>query len=795
MRRITKYFLFPLFSLIVVSFSSTFTQQNNTERYVILGLSVEGNIIAEPAAIIGNSGLQIGDTVLVPGEAIRTAVSRLWALNIFSDVEIIIENTVNDGAYFLIRVEEFPRFARLEIVGNDELSEDDITKKIPFTSGKPLPPFEINKAIRELKKQYDEKGYMFATINYVLEKLDTSTTNEVVLKLEINEGKEVYVERIEFDGNATYNSNDLKSEFSETHEYTWWKFWSSSKFDKKKYDEDKEKLIGFYRRNGYKDFQIAEDSIEFLEDNEALILHLKLDEGIQYKVRNIVWEGNSIYRAEILNNRLGFVRGDVFDEEKFEQNLRGNQDQTDVASLYLDNGYLTFNAEPEEKIVGEDSIDFTIRLAERNQFRNGNINISGNTKTQDNVIRRELYTLPGSYFNRALMIRSIRQLSQLNYFNPEKIRPDYQLVDDKTVDLSYSLEEKSSDNVNASIGYSQAFGATGALGFTINNFSLREPFIGGAGQILNFEWQFGEGSRFRTFSLNFTEPWLYNTPTTVGFSIFDTRQIYYYDLRQTGISGRIGRRLKFPDDFFRGDWTVRYQQNNVFNGVRYYTEGKTQQFTISQEFSRNSSDSPIFPSQGSAFSISTDFSNVFRTSPNPSSTFFHKWNFSGEKYIPLFGTNKLVLYASTISGLIVGGKNDSLISPIEFFYMGGTGIGYFSTTPLRGYEDRSIGPRSSSSGNIGGKFFLKTAMELRFSVALNPIPIYVLGFAESGNVWDSPKRADIFDMKRAVGLGARILINPLGMVGFDYGYGFDDVEPRDGKADGWKFHFVFGRGF
>lgn len=485
----------------------------------------------------------------------------------------------------------------------------------------------------------------------------------------------------------------------------------------------------------------------------------------------------------------------MFDGEKFEQNLRGNQDQTDVASLYLDNGYLTFNAEPEEKIVSDDSLDITIRLAERNQFRNGNINIVGNTKTQDNVIRRELYTLPGSYFNRALMIRSIRQLSQLNYFNPEKIRPDYQLVDDKTVDLSYALEEKSSDNVNASIGYSQAFGATGALGFTINNFSLREPFVGGAGQILNFEWQFGEGSRFRTFSLNFTEPWLYNTPTSVGFSIFDTRQIYYYDLRQTGVSGRIGRRLKFPDDFFRGDWTVRYQHNNVIGGVSYFPEGKTQQFTVSQEFSRNSSDSPIFPSQGSAFSISTDLSTVFRSAPNSSSTFYHKWNFSGEKYIPLFGTNKLVLYAGTQSGLIVGGKNDSLITPTEFFYMGGTGIGYFSTTPLRGYEDRSIGPRAGRSGTIGGKFFFKSALELRFSVALNPIPIYVLGFAEGGNVWDSPKYADIFDVKRSVGFGARILINPLGMVGFDYGYGFDDVEPHDGKADGWKFHFVFGRGF
>lgn len=793
---------FFLLRLSLVMFCCTefvFSQKQTPQQYVILGISVEGTHTAEPSALIGNSGFNIGDTISVPGEALRTAAMRLWSLNVFSDVQIFSENIVNDGIYLLIVVEEYPRFERVEITGNDEFDEEDIEKKLEFSKNELLSPQKISKAIKKLKKEYAEKGYNFTEIQSSVEMSDSLARKRAVLKLTIDEGAEVSVEKIDFSGNEQYEDDELKSEFSETNESVWWKFWQSAKFDKKKFEEDKQKLIAFYRKNGFKDFQFLSDSITYLREDETMEIFLNVYEGPQYIVRNISWEGNTVYTNEELNTRLGFNNGDIYNVEKFEQNLRSNQDQTDVASLYLDNGYLMFSAEPEEKKISADSIDITIRVGERNQFMNGDVSIVGNTKTQDNVIRRELYTLPGEKFNRAAIIRSLRQLQQLNYFNPEKLRPDYRLVNNKTVNLFFEVEEKSSDEVNASVGYSEAFGATGAIGFTINNFSLRDPLAGGAGQILNFEWQFGQGNRFRTFSLNFTEPWLYDTPTLVGFSIFDTRQQYVFDLQQTGVSGRIGRRLKWPDDFFRGDWNVRFQQNNVLNGANYYNEGKTTQISLSQAFSRNSTDSPIFPSVGSNFSLSYELSRVVRTFPQSEKTYFQKWIFSGEKYLPLFSTNRVVLYSAMHSGYIVPGENASLVPPIELFFMGGTGIGYFSTTQLRGYDDRTVGPQTSKGQNTGGKIYIKNSIELRFALSINPMPLYFLLFAEGGNVWANSSEVDVFGLKRSAGFGARILVLPIGMLGFDYGYGFDDAYgPKgipDGKPEKWKFHFVFGRGF
>ncbi len=784
---------FFIWILIFFSASLSFSQRPNSQQFVILGITVEGNKSAESVTIIGNSGLNVGDTITLPGgEAIRTAISNLWATKLFSDIKIIQDNIVGNGIYLLIKVIENSRFDRLDITGNDELDQDDIQKKISFSKGEIISPQNIAKAIKKLKNEYEDKGYLYADIQYNLEKIDSSKGCVAILKLKIDEGKEVHIEHIEFEGNTAFSSDDLKSEFSDTHEKVWWKFWRSSKFDKKKFVEDKQKLINFYHKNGYKDFQLLSDTLVFLPESKSLEIIFKIDEGPQYKVRNITWDGNTIYSAEILNERLAFKKGDLYDQEKFDQNLRSNQDQSDVASLYLDNGYLTFNAEPEEVRVGDDSIDIVIHVIERNQFKNGDITITGNTKTQDNVIRRELFTLPGEYFNRGDIIRSIRQLSQLNYFNPEKIKPDYKLQDDKTVNLAYDVEEKSSDQVNASVGYSQAFGATGALGFTINNFSLRDPLVGGAGQILNFEWQFGRGSRFQTFTLNFTEPWLYDTPTSVGFSLFDTRQNYVYDLRQTGVSWHVGRRLRWPDNYSRGDWTVRYQHNDVREGAYYYDKGRTNQYTCSQVLSRNSTDSPIFPTQGSNVSFSIDISGG---PVLPGNVDFYKYELNAEKYTPLFSTNKVVLYSSISTGVANGFYAHSFVPINEKFFMGGTGLGYISTTPLRGYDDQSIGPRTPSGRPEGGKIFLKNSIELRYSLALNPIPIYILSFAEAGNVWRNGSQVDIFNLKRSAGFGVRLLIMPIGMIGFDYGFGFDDVYPFDGKRDGWKFHFVFGRGF
>jgi outer membrane protein insertion porin family len=782
-------------SILILSILITlpsFSQVTKQEVYKVLGISVEGNTTADAAAVIANSGIKTGTEITVPGDQIRQAIQRLWALKLFADIQVLVESQVEDGVYLLIKVKEYPRLERVEFKGNDELSEDDLMKKVTITKGQILTPPEVSKIVSAFKKLYEADGYLLAEIKPETIVEDTSKANRVVLKFNIDEGKKVKVDEIKFVGNKKYSSSDLKGEMDDTKERVWWMFWRSAKFEKDKYITDKEKIIKYYKKNGYLDADITSDSIWYDQSKHYMTIQLNVNEGNQYRIRNIAWEGNTIYPATLLSQRLDFKPGDVYDVEKFEKNLRGNEDQTDVASLYLDNGYLTFDLDRNEKRITNDSIDITIQVFERNQFRIGRVDIKGNTKTKEKVIRRELFTRPGDYFSRAAIFRSIRQLTQLNYFNPEKIRPDYKLLDDKTVNLSYDVEEKSSDNINASVGYSGAYGMTGALGFTINNFDITKPLGGGAGQILNFEWQFGEGARFRTFSLGFTEPWLFDTPTTFGVNLFDTRQIFYYDLRQSGGSVRIGRRFRWPDDYFRGDWITRFQINNVIDGGGIYLTGKTSQYSVTQVISRNSTDNPIFPAMGSSFALSTEISGGPFL---PGNVDYHKWNFTGDLYTPLFGSLKLVLYTGVQLGIIDGFKKDSRIPPIEYFFMGGTGLGFVSTTPLRGYDDRAVGPTDEQDRVLGGKAMAKYTAELRFSVTLNPMPIYLLVFAEAGNVYSELNRINFMDLKRSYGFGARIMIQPLGMVGFDYGYGADDVLPKDGKPDGWRFHFQFGRGF
>jgi outer membrane protein insertion porin family len=780
----------------VVLFSSSHLYAQRTqpqEVYKILGISVEGNNLADPAAIIANTGLKNGDEILFPGDQIAQAIRKLWLLRIFEDVQISIDRKVGDGVFLLIKVKERPRFERIEIEGNDELSKDDITKKLSFVRGQIVAPQDLLRAQKEIVKLYEEDGFLLADVKVTAETVDTAQ-HRVVVKVSIDEGSDVKVERIMFEGNEAFDEGDLRGAMDNISERRWWKFWSSARFDRKKFEEDKKLIVKHYRKNGYRDAEILSDSIWYSENKRRMFILMRVYEGPQYKIRNIVWEGNTVYPDEVLTARLGMRTGDVYDAERFEKNLRGNESQTDVASLYLDNGYLTFNLEPREIRVAEDSIDIAVKVFERNQFRIGRVDIRGNTKTHEKVIRRELYTRPGDYFSRAAILRSIRQLSVLNYFNPEKILPDYNIVDDKTVDLAYSVEERSSDNVNASVGYSGAFGFTGALGFTINNFSISDPLSGGGGQVFNFEWQFGEGARFRTFTIGFTEPWLFDTPTLLGVSLFDTRQIYIYDLSQRGGTLRVGRRFRWPDDYFRGDWILSAQHNDVRDGAGLYREGKSGQVSITQIISRNSIDNPIFPTSGSSVSLSVEMSGGPLL---PGNIDFHKWQFNSEWYLPMFNSNRVALYLSSQYGFIseFSGGSKFPVPPIELFFMGGTGLGQIATTPLRGYEDQEVGPRESSGRIIGGKAMTKQTAELRVALAINPIPIYILGFAEGGNVFESLSKADFFDLKRSAGFGARLLINPIGMIGFDYGYGFDDVFPRDGKPDGWRFHFVFGRGF
>lgn len=822
---------FNLFILLLLLLNTQLFSQFNRANYNILGISVEGNVTADANTIIANSGLREGKEIEIPGDATNNAIKQLWRLGIFEDIQIIIDKKIDDGAFLLIKVKELQRIERAVIRGNDEIDEDDIQKEISLISGQTLKPQDISKIISKTKALYKDDGFLnvkISPLRFSFFEADTSDDeitviwrnnndpddeeeiiyeydpdvrsniikriqNRILLVLEIEEGEEVVVRQIDFNGNEAFEDDDLRSELEETVQDAWWRFWSSANFKKEDYEADKELLKTFYQREGYRDFEVLSDSIKLSEDKKWLNISINVFEGPQYKIRNIEWTGNTVYPDALLTERLGFEKGDIYNYELFNQNLYGNQAQTDVSSLYLDNGYLTYRQVATEKKVGKDSIDITINVTENNQFRIGKVDINGNDRTKDKVIRRELYTIPGDYFRRSNIFRSIQQLANLNYFNVEQLYQkgvDYRPDNDSTVNLIYNVEEKSSDFINASVGYSGSWGFSGAIGVTLTNFSITEPFQLGGGQIINFNWQFGVGNFYRTFTLGFTEPWFMDTPTSLGFDLFDTRQQYIYDLSQSGITLRAGRRLNWPDNRFYLQSLFRFQYNDVIDGRGYYAEGVSRQFTFGLTLSRNDIDNPIFPSTGSKINFISEISGGPFL---PGDVDYYKLEFKADWYRRLFNSNRLTFYTGFDLGYIHELEQGTTIQPFEYFYMGGNGL-VIATTPLRGYADRSVGPRSSDGLVIGGKVKAKYVAELRAALTLEPMPIYFLAFAEAGNTFVDLPSADLFDLKKSAGVGARILINPIGLIGFDYGYGFDRLSV-DGNDPKWEFHFQFGRGF
>ena len=819
------FFLFLILSSLLIS-------QTQRTTFKILGVAVEGNKSADAKTIIANTGLRVGDEITIPGDLTINAIRQLWNLNIFSDVQIKIDQQVGDGVFLLVKVEEYPRIEKYEFNGNDALGNSDLEKIVTFIRGQILKPQEVERTRQLMIRKYEEEGYLNVEIDaksFVFFTADTSgdainviwrnkkdlseeytveydlddrtysnliekIKDRILLRYDIVENEQIVVRNIDFIGNEAFDDSELISELKETAVKVWWKFWDGAKFYKTKFEEDKKLIEEFYKKNGYRDASIISDSLVYSDDKENVNIYIKVHEGPQYKIRNINWTGNTVYEDAILNERLGMKKGDIFNFELFNQNLRGNERQTDVASLYLDNGYLTFNLQTTETVVPPDSIDIDIVISEKNQFKIGRVDIIGNDKTKDKVIRRELFTIPSDYFNRALLFRSLQQLANLQYFNVEKLYQegvDYNLANDSTVNVVYNVEEKSSDYLNASVGYSGAFGFSGAVGVTLTNFSIAEPFQMGAGQILSFNWQFGVGNFYRTFSLGFTEPWFLDTPTLIGFDVFDTRQQYIYDLSQTGASMRVGRRLKWPDDYFYIQGNLKFQRNNVIDGGGFYPAGKTQQITLGASLSRRNVDNPIFPAVGSILSFNAEVSGGPFL---PGNVDYYKITFKSEWYKRLFGINRLVFYTIADIGYMeeLVERKPTNINPFEFFYMGGSGL-VIATIPLRGYDDRSVGPIVNGQV-IGGRVYARYTAEVRFAVALDPIPLYVLGFAEAGRVFENINTADMFDLRRSVGVGARVLIQPVGLIGFDVGYGFDR-KAIDGQSPKWVFHFQFGKGF
>lgn len=784
LKRINKIILLILFLFGSIALLHAQTQ---AKKYVIAGISVEGNKFSDAQTIISLSGLRAGDQITIPNDnKINTAIKTLWARKQFSDVKIIVDKITPMGVVLLIKVTESPRLKSIVLHNNEELSDEDAKEAIGKVRGDIISPYEAYKAEKKLKEKYAEEGLVFAKVDAKLSEIDTN--NYTNLDVDVEEGVEYHVNSIKIEGNKYFDDADIASEFEETKTKHWYEVWKSSKFDLKEYEKDKELLLDFYRNNGFRDVEIVKDTLIYNEKEETVDIIITITEGPRLFIRNIEFTGNAKYPTELLKSRLEIKKGEPYNLEKLQKNLNGNENQTDANSIYMNSGYLFSRMDVEEIRVPPDSVDLKIFVTEGDRVTIRKVIIKGNTKTKDKVIRRELFTRPGDFFNRGAIIRSVRALGMLNYFNPEALRPDVKMVDNTKVDVVYQVEERSTDTFNASIGFAGYYGLTGSIGFSFNNFSISEPFMGGAGQLLNFTWEFGQSSRYQNFSIGFTEPWLFDEPTTIGFNVYDSKINYGYSLRRTGGSINLGRRFRWPDDYFRGDLSLRFQRNDVQNSYsnRYYRNGLSIEATTGFTLSRLNLDNLYFPTEGSKFVWTNSFAMGALGIGNID---YIKSTLRLEMNQPLMkikGINRIMLHIGTYQGLITGIKSDTMITPIELFYMGGNGLGGINVTPLRGYPDQSVGPL------YGGRILSHYYTELRFAMAQDPMPIFIYLFAEAGNVWHNFKQVDPFSLKRSAGFGVRMLLNPIGIIGFSYGFGFDK-DDRTGKVSGWRFLFHFGQ--
>jgi outer membrane protein insertion porin family len=769
---VRKLFAIVIFFILI----SQAISQN--QEIVINAITIEGNISADASSIRLNSGLNAG--MQITGDDIQQAIKNLWALRIFEDIQIYVTNQSIDGIDLLIKVKEYPRLNNVIIKGIDELSEDDIKDEINSYKGMVIAPYKIAIMKQKILDRYKKEGYLLANVN-----IDTSNikNQRVNLNVNIEEGSEVQVEKITFHNNTAFDDDDLKDAMDEIKEDRWWR---SADFDPEKFKEDKNLVVQFYKENGYRDAEVLRDSLYYSEDKEDLYIDIWVYEGNKYHFGSITFTGNEIFSKEELQATLDIRKGDIYDQKKYDEGLRDR-----LQKLYYNQGYLFASIIPQEIPVKNDTLNINFNITEGNVVRIKEILIAGNTKTHEKVIRREFRIHPGDKFNSARLERSVRDLMILNYFS--NIVPDVKLIpdDSKHVNLKVDVEEKSTDMANMSAGYSQRDGLIGSIGLTFNNFSLAHPLSGGDGQRLVIDWQFGR--IYRSFSISFTEPWLFDTPTLGGFSLFNTRTgggYYPWTRRDQGATVRLGRRFRWPDNYFRGDWIFRVAETEISNVseselLSLYSNGKTSQLSLTQIISRDSRNNPEFPTNGSTHSLSMELSG----GPFGGQQHFFKTIFDADWYIPL--PFNLVLFSSNKYGIIKRLKSDTQILFGEFFYMGGSGLGF--AEGLRGYEDGQVGPLTETSNRpIGGTAMAKTTLELRFPIAPNPT-IFGLLFAEGGNVWQHTEEMNPFDLKRSVGAGIRLFMPLVGIIGIDFGYGFDYERDNFDRYGQWQIHFQFGR--
>lgn len=874
--------------------------QKTPKKYKIAGIEVTGNKYFDQALLVSISTLTIGDEIIIPGgDNFAKAIQKLWSQNYFSDVEIYINKIEGDKIYIEIAVQERPRLSDFFFKGAKKSEHDDLKTKSALVKGRVITEAMRRNAIEAIQKFYSEKGYRAVKVN-ITAKADTSVANSQILTFNIEKGEKVKISDIYFDGN-TIDDGKLKKQMKGTKEmsrltlfpptdsvgldpkkytfedylrdkgfltfsktkkvldpYVRLKFFTSAKFNEKKYAEDKDKIIDYYNSIGYRDAVIVKDNPTQYNSKGNLVVSIKVSEGHKYYFGDITWRGNTKYPDSVLTAILAIKKGDIYNQELLNKKLGKSAapEGGDISGLYMDDGYLFFRSEPIETAVNNDTINFEIHIIEGPQATWKKVAISGNEKTKDHVIRRELRTLPGEKFSRQDVIRSQRELANLNFFNQEKINPNIvPNSDDGTVDVTWEVEEKSSDQLELSAGFGGGIGLTGTLGVTFNNFSIKnifhkqawDPLPVGDGQKLSVRFQ-SNGRAYRSYNVSFTEPWLggkKRNSLTVG--IYDTKYSNAYDydpaspnygtytkqkgdssyFRTTGVSVGLGKQLKWPDDYFSFTTTLSYARYKLKNYAidqslalkdgTLFRNGFSNNLNLRFALQRSSVDQPIFPRTGSNFLLSLQVTPPYSlidpnvlNAENPYKLIeYHKWRYTGEWYVPLGrgkGADKnqqFVLKAGVKYGFIGRYNNKLAISPFERFQVGDAGLSNsyallgYDIISQRGYpvyetSDPKVNPDQSGASKYF-TIFNKYSLELRYPLSLNPSStIYGLAFFEAANGWYSFKDYNPFQLRRSVGLGMRFYLPMFGLLGFDYGIGLDRYGPNTTLKDAGRFTFMLG---
>ncbi len=803
-----RHTIIVFLSLFFVQF--TFGQKldyTQPKKYEIGPITVNGAPNFDHNAIKLIAGIKQGSTISIPGEEITKAIRNLWDEKLFSDVQIKLERTVGDIAYLSINLVPLPKLSRFQFVGTKKKDADNIREEIDLFSGKSITKNLIFKTRNKVIGYYREKGFYNVKVN-IDRRIDTLMNNSEIFVINVDKGKKVKIKKIEFHGVESVKPRKLRRKMKDTKQKAIWRIFNSSKFSESAYERDKDLMMLEFEKIGLRDARIVKDSVYRLDDKN-LKIDIYIEEGEKYYFGDISWVGNSIYRSGYLDTILGIKKGDLYNKELLETRLHQSMDGRDITSLYMDNGYLFFRLTPVEVNVEDHHIDYEMRIIEGKEARVKNVIINGNDKTNDYVIRREIRTRPGDLFNRNDIIRTQRELAQLGYFDPQafQVNPIPNPADG-TVDIEYTVKEKSSDQIELSGGYG-AGRIIGTLGLVLSNFSMQNVFKKGAwqplptgdGQTLSIRAQ-TNGRYYQSYNLSFTEPW-FGGKKPNALSVWANHSQFgnnfksddpdYRGVSITGVGVGLQRRKKIPDDYFSAYYELSYEYYDVvqYGDVFDFSDGYSNNIAFKYQLSRNSIDAPIYPRSGSRIAFTakatlpysmfdgiSDYSMVDEQARNKYAEYF-KLKLTGEWYLPLTPDKKLILMPKIGFGFMGSYSTSKGLTPFERFYLGGnalTGVARLDgreLISLRGYEDQEL------SSPLGDPLIARYTLELRYPISLNPsATFFVLAFAEAGNTYTGFDKFNPFNVKSSVGGGIRVYLPMFGLLGFDYGWGFNSLDPH-----------------